>query len=232
MTMDNPIQEIYIKIRGLGLRGGMEFTSEVPPKNNLYKILVATILSQNTNDKNSIRAFRRLEEIIGITPSNILNANEMDVAEAIKIGGLHNIKASKIKMATKIIMQKFGGDLGKIINMDYEEARETLLKIPGIGQKTADIILMKAGHPAFPVDTHITRITKRLGLVNNKAGYEEISNVWRRALPPTIYINAHLDLIAFGRKICKSIRPRCQKCPLTEECKYYGEKYGEESKTK
>ncbi len=220
---------IYHKIKKMKLRGNMEFTSEIPPKDNYYKILIATILSQNTNDKNSIRAFKNLEEEIGIEPSKILNTDTERLAEVIRIGGLHKIKAKKIKLATKIIQENYGGDLSKIMDLPYEEARDILLKIPGIGDKTADILLLKMGYPSFPVDTHIKRITKRLGLVNQNARYMEISNVWKKSIPVNLYLDAHMELIAFGRKICKAKNPRCDICPLKSSCRYYGVKIGKES---
>jgi len=223
------VRDIYLRIKRLGLRNNMEFTSEVPNAKDYYRILIATILSQNTNDKNSIRAFKNLDRLVGVEPEKILKADPDRIADAIRIGGLHNTKARKIKEATKLIMEEFDGDLTQIINMDYREARKKLLSIPGIGDKTADILLLKAGHPAFPVDTHISRITKRLGLVKRGAGYKEISRVWREGLTPEQYLDAHLNLIAFGRKICKAVNPKCTECPINNACKYYGEKIGKEN---
>lgn len=223
------VRDIYLRIKSLGLRNNMEFTSEVPNAKDYYRILVATILSQNTNDRNSIRAFKNLDRLVGVEPEKILKADPDRIADAIRIGGLHNTKARKIKEATKLIMNLFDGDLTQIIDMDYQEARKKLLSIPGIGDKTADILLLKAGHPAFPVDTHISRITKRLGLVKKGAGYGEISRVWREALSPEEYLDAHLNLIAFGRKICRAVNPKCTECPINNVCKYYGEKIGKEN---
>ncbi len=232
MTTESNALHIYRTIKKMKLRKNMQFTSEVPSKKDYYKILIATILSQNTNDKNSISAFKRLDEKIGVEPNKILNAEINEIAEAIKIGGLYRVKAKKIKEATKEILTRLDGDLTKLANMEYEEARKLLLKISGIGDKTADILLLKMGHPAFPVDTHIKRITRRLGLVNRKAKYLEISEFWRKNLPSENYLDAHLELIAFGRKICKSINPRCNICPLRDTCHYYGEEYGKEGNIK
>lgn len=228
MTTNTNALHIYRTIKKMKLRKNMQFTSEVPSKKDYYKILIATILSQNTNDKNSINAFKRLEEKIGVEPHKILNADIDEIAEAIKTGGLYRVKAKNIKEATKEILTKLDGDLTKLAKMGYEEARDLLLRIPGIGDKTADILLLKLGHPAFPVDTHIKRITRRLGLVDRKAKYQEISEFWRKNLPSEKYLDAHLELIAFGRRICRSINPRCSICPLKYICRYYGEEYGKE----
>ncbi len=221
-------REVYRRLKNLDLRRGSRYTSKVvEPYKDLYKMLIATILSQNTNDKNSIKAYSNLEKDIGVDITNIDKASEEDIAKSISIAGLYNIKARKIKRLTKVIKEKFGGDLRNIIKMETNKARETLLELPGVGFKTADILLLFTGKEAFPVDTHITRITKRLGLVDEEAGYEEISSLWMKSLNPSDYKDAHLQLIAFGRKICIARKPRCRICPLNDICNFYQSgKYG------
>lgn len=187
-----------------------------------FKLLIATILSQNTNDKNSIRAYDRLEEKIGIYPHKLARADIKDIEGAIRIGGLYRQKARAIKEISRIILDNYEGDLNHILKKPIEDARRTLLSLPKIGYKTADVLLLfSAGKSVFPIDTHITRISKRLGIVNERARYEEIRLKWQEILKPEHYELIHLLLIKLGREICKPRKPSCEKCPIKEVCKYY-----------
>ncbi len=215
-------REVYNRLKRINLRRRTRYTSKiVKSSNDIYRMLIATILSQNTNDKNSIDAYRNLEKKIGVEIENINRAGEKDIAESILVAGLYNVKAKKIKEVTKILLERYGGDMEKLLEGGEGEARRRLLELPGVGYKTADIILLFTGRKAFPVDTHITRITRRLSLVSEKGSYEEISRVWMEALDPDDYEDAHLQLIAFGRKVCLARKPRCSDCPLNDLCEYY-----------
>ena len=223
---------IYRKLKKLSLRDRSRYVSLIAEEtHDPFKILISTILSQNTNDKNSICAYYNLDKEVGITIDNLLKASQKEIAELIKIGGLHNVKARKIKKVTEEIARRYDSKLDWIGNESFENAREKLLELPGIGRKTADILLLYFNKPAFPVDTHITRITKRVGLVDKNASYDEISSIWKNALEKEDYKDAHLQLIAFGREICKARNPKCVKCPIKEVCEYYSEKHGEDSKS-
>jgi|Deesub1362B_J571_1020462.scaffolds.fasta_scaffold00005_279 endonuclease-3 len=190
-----------------------------------FKLLIATILSQNTNDKNSIRAYMELEKNIGIEPRKLMDASLKDIIRAIKVGGLYRNKARAIKEISKIILEKYGGDISRILKLDLEKARNELLSLPNVGPKTADILLLFiAGHPVFPVDTHILRITRRIGLVE-RATYKEVSERWKELLPQSKYMEAHHLLIALGRKICQARKPVCSRCPINNLCDYYKELY-------
>lgn len=226
----NKAKETYQKLKKLSLREDNMYVSLIAEKTqDPFKLLISTILSQNTNDRNSIRAYHNLDNSIGVTIDSLLEASQKTIADLIRIGGLHNIKARKIKGIVEKIVENYKSDLNWIKKEKVDSARKKLLKLPGIGEKTADILLLYFNKPAFPVDTHITRITKRIGLVDRKASYNEISSVWKEALRKKDYKDAHLQLIAFGRKICKARNPRCRECPLKNICKFYSEKYGQNS---
>jgi endonuclease-3 len=202
----------------------MVFVSEEASKyGDPYKVLIATILSQNTNDKNSMRAFAQLDREIGVDIDSIMSASKEDIINAIRIGGIYNIKAHKIKEVSRTIMDRYDGDLYKIVESD--DPRSELLRLPGVGFKTADIMLLFFGIPSFPVDTHISRITKRLGFLGRGAGYEDIRGFWMEVLEKDEYRKAHLTLISFGRRICRAKNPLCNICTVKDSCRYYRE-YG------
>lgn len=200
-----------------------QFTALIALKSmDPFKLLIATILSQNTNDKNSIKAYNNLENEVGITPSKLMNAEYNKIVNAIRIGGLYKQKAKAIKEISKYLVEKFDGDIMKIISLPPKQARQILLSLPKIGYKTADVILLfSRNYPFFPVDTHITRISKRLGIVSGDAKYEDIRIKWQELLDPKDYMVTHLLLIEFGRKICKARNPMCDKCPIKKYCLYY-----------
>jgi len=211
-------REVYSRLRKLDLLKGVRFTSiEAGDGGDLFRILVATILSQNTNDKNSIEAYRRLDHTIGVDLDKLEKADIDIIIDAIKPAGLYVSKAKTIKSVIKLVKELDG--LENLKRYDYEKARKILTSIGGIGLKTADILLLHLNYPAFPVDTHIKRVTYRLGFTD-KYDYEEISNFWRKALDKNEYLDAHLRIISFGRKICKSKKPLCNLCPLRDICLY------------
>ncbi len=187
-------------------------------KDNPFAVLVGIILSQNTNDRNSIRAFLRLKKRLGrITPRSVLSISEDKLAEAIRIAGLHRQKARTIREAAKRII-KAGGEK-VLVEKPVWELREFLLSIPGVGKKTADVFLAfyrKA--PVFAVDTHAMRIAKRWGLVDAKAGYDEASRALLEYFGSEHVDEAHRLLIALGRQYCRARRPLCNSCPVGRYC--------------
>ncbi|RLG58851.1 endonuclease III [Candidatus Geothermarchaeota archaeon] len=217
-------REVYNRLKNIDILQGMRFTSlEAGKKGDLFEILIATILSQNTNDKNSIEAYKSLERRVGIEPYKIVETDLNLIIDAIKPAGLYNSKARTIINVARYIIQHLDGDLSNLKKLGFEEARKILLDIDGIGYKTADILLLHLNFPAFPVDTHIKRVSKRLGLVDADADYEDISMLWRKSLKHDEYLDAHIRLIAFGRKYCKARKPLCNICPLRDICKYVEE---------
>jgi endonuclease-3 len=193
--------------------------------NDVFKALVVTILTQNTNDKNALRAYENLVKIVGdITPQRLLEVGEEAIANAIRVAGMYRVRARKILELSKVVIERFGGDLSWIKDLPVDEARKLLLELPGVGEKTADVILVNLGKLAFPVDTHITRISLRLGIVKSR-NYGEIRSAWMRILKPdpSRYLDVHLRLIQFGREICRAREPRCNVCGFKDVCRYYNE---------
>ncbi len=185
--------------------------------------LVLTILSQNTSDLNSGRAFANLrqrypswEEVVAAPPDQ--------VAETIRAGGLGQIKAPRIQSALQRIREERGAfELEFLREMPLDEARAWLTGLEGVGAKTAAcVLLFGLGMPAFPVDTHVHRVTRRLGLAPAKASPEQVSAWFEASLPAELYYPYHLLVIQHGREICKAQRPRCEACPLSPHCAFFG----------
>jgi len=184
-----------------------------------FETLIWTILSQNTNDLNSSRAMQRLENRFEITPEALSRAPIDELIECIRPAGLYRVKAPRIKQVSSIILDQFGGDLDSVLKRGATEARSIMTELPGVGYKTADIVLaFVAGHPTIPVDTHVTRVSKRLGVVRKNARYEEIRLALERLVPANRRVGMHLSLIRFGREICKAPKPLCQKCLVNRTC--------------
>ena len=185
-------------------------------------LLVETILSQNTSDVNSIRAFGRLKSAYP-DYELLLKAPEDEISEHIRIGGLPDIKAHRIKGALLKIKKDAGSiDLGFLKGMDKDSARNYLLSIPGIGPKTAAVVLLFSfGIPFMPVDTHVNRVSRRLGLVPEDASIEKAERILEEITPPDKYLTLHLNLIRHGRLICKARDPKHDQCSLRPICDYY-----------
>lgn len=184
--------------------------------------LVVTILSQNTNDVNRDRAYRRLEKRFSDW-NDVRDAPTEDVLEAIRPAGLAPTKAPRIQEALKQCTRPDGSvSLEFLRDLPLEEARAWLLDIPGVGPKTAAIVLLFAlGRPAFPVDTHIHRVTRRLGILPQNTGREKAHEMLEEILPDRIYYTFHINLIAHGRDTCHARGPECGRCLLRDLCAYY-----------
>jgi endonuclease III len=184
-----------------------------------FEILIWTVLSQNTNDVNSGRAMERLKKQFDITPEVLSRAPINDLIEAIHSAGLYRVKAPRIKQISSIIMNQFEGDLDSVLNRSPVEARSILTEMPGVGYKTADVVLAFAkGYPTIPVDTHVARVSKRLGIARGNAKYEEIRLALERLVLPNRRVRMHLSLIRFGREICRAPTPLCPQCPVNRAC--------------
>ncbi|MEM3833477.1 MAG: endonuclease III [Thermoprotei archaeon] len=189
---------------------------------DVFKVLVITILTQNSTDKAAYRAYQKLADMINITPSDIVNLDIRKLKDAIREAGLYNTKANALKKLSKIVLEKYNGSLDFLLNIDLNEARKILTSLPKVGPKTADVVLLMLGkRSTIPIDTHINRVSKRLGLVSQKSGYEEIRLMLMKLYDPSEYLDVHLLLIQHGRKTCKAIRPRCSECPINILCDYY-----------
>jgi endonuclease-3 len=183
--------------------------------------LVSTILSQNTNDTNRDRAFEALK---GKYPSweAVRDANTEEVIAAIRVAGLANQKGPRIQQMLQAITVERGSlDLSFLSNLPVEEARAWLTKFKGVGPKTAAIVLcFSLNRPAFPVDTHIYRVTGRIGLRPEKMTVEQAHPYLESLFPPRIYYAAHLNIIRLGREVCSARKPNCPACPIRELCAY------------
>jgi endonuclease-3 len=154
----------------------------------------------------------------------VRDADPQEVIEAIRSAGLANQKGSRIQNVLRAITEERGAlDLEFLLELPAEEARTWLLKFKGVGPKTAAIVIQfSLGKPAFPVDTHIYRVTGRLGLRPHKMDAVKAHEHLAALLPPEAYYPAHLNLIRLGREICQARQPKCQVCPLNDQCAYYG----------
>jgi endonuclease-3 len=180
---------------------------------------VRIILSQNTSYKNEAMAYRRLEESMGVAPAILADSPVEAIAEAIRPAGMHNKRSKTLKSVSQAVLEKYGGDIEPVLDKPYHEAREELLDLPGVGQKTADVLLMfDAGKEVIPVDRHIFRITKRLQLVPENAGYEEVRRTLEAAALADRHVDVHVLLIRFGREVCQARNPKCSECFLLDIC--------------
>jgi endonuclease-3 len=181
--------------------------------------LIFTVLTQHTSDLNAGRAFeamrRRYPEW-----RDVLGAPVEALADAIKTGGLANQKAPRVQHILAEILRRHGQfDLTFLGAMPMDEARAWLRALPGVGPKTAAVVLaFSFGMPAMPVDTHILRVSKRLGLISKKTGAEDAHDILEAMLRPEDRFRAHVLLIAHGRRTCKALRPLCGQCALNDVC--------------
>ena len=201
----------------------LEFYGEPIWRNPLPAIdeLVSTILSQNTNDINRDRAFNALRAKFS-TWEQVRDAQANDVVEAIRPSGLANQKGPRIQQVLRSITEERRSlDLSFLKDMSIEEARNWLTKFNGVGPKTAAIVLcFSLDMPAFPVDTHVYRVTGRIGLRPEKMTVEQAHPHLESLFPPETYYAAHLNIIRLGREICQARRPRCEVCPIIKLCDY------------
>ena len=177
-----------------------------------FRILIATILSARTKDENTTKAADKLFKVYG-TPKKLANAKVKDVEKMIKSVGFYHVKSKRIINAAKIILTKYNGKVPA--NMDK------LVDIPGVGRKTANCVLVYAfEEPAIPVDTHVHRISNRLGLVETKTP-EETEMVLRKKIPKKYWLPINNTFVMYGQNICKPISPMCDVCQIKNSCKYY-----------
>lgn len=178
-----------------------------------FKTLVGAMLSHRTRDEVTDKAYTSLFSRFR-TPEDVLNAKQSEIARLIKPVGFYRQKAKRIKDVARILLERYGGKV--------PDSRDELVKLPGVGDKTADIVLsLSMGLPEIAVDTHVEKISKRLGIVSPKASYGEI----KRALEEITDVQDRRDvnrlLVQFGKDICTSPKPKCSLCPITDHCDYF-----------
>lgn len=194
------------------------------PHGDAIAELALTVLSQNTSDTNSGRAFARLLAAFpGWEPppwERILAADVLAIAGAIQVGGLARIKAPRLKKLLAQVKERAGGwDLSFLGEMPLEEAKAWLRSLSGVGPKTAACVLLFAlGRPALPVDTHVYRVSRRLGLLPADVGAEEAHQLLEETLRPQEVFPFHIYLVRHGRRLCRAQRPLCPQCPLRADC--------------
>lgn len=184
--------------------------------------LVSTILSQNTNDRNRDAAFNLLKQRFQNWEA-VRDADPQQVIEAIRTAGLANQKGPRIQAVLRQISAETGSlSLDFLKDWPAVKAHEWLMRFKGVGPKTAAIVLVfSLGMPAFPVDTHIYRVSGRIGLRPAKMSVEQAHLHLAKLFPPDEYGPAHLNLIRLGREVCHARRPECPRCPVSRWCDYY-----------
>jgi endonuclease-3 len=195
--------------------GEPERPGAIPPIDEL----VMTILSQHTSDQNTERAFASLRTAFPSWEA-VIDATDAEVANAIRSGGLANIKAPRIRKALADVRERAGGfDLSFLAHLAVDDARDWLTSLDGVGPKTAScVLLFSLNRPAMPVDTHVHRVALRLELIPVRTSAERAHQLLEAIVPDGESFAAHLLLIRHGRSTCHARRPRCRFCVLVQYC--------------
>ena len=195
--------------------GSREWQPDMDP----IDMLIGTILSQNTSDTNSGRAFASLKASFDSWEA-VASAPAEHIAQVIKSGGLSQIKAARIKQALEQIEKEQGRiSLDSLKSMNMAEAEDYLMRLPGVGHKTAScVLLFSLGKPSLPVDTHVFRVAKRLGLIDSRVSIEKAHSLLQEQTPPSKVYQFHVHMIEHGRRICHARQPRCNRCILRDAC--------------
>jgi endonuclease-3 len=177
-----------------------------------FKVLISCILSQRTKDEVTREASKRLLEVAS-TPEKILKLSEKEIEKLIYPVGFYKQKAKRIKKICKILIQKYGGKV--------PDSREELLKLPGVGFKTSDVVLSYGyGKPVIAIDTHVFHVSRRLGLTKS-SDPEKIREDLHKLIPEKHRLVVNLLFVEFGKEICRTINPKCEVCLVRKFCKYY-----------
>jgi len=201
------------------LKQTLDLPSWIKSRREPFETLVVTVISQNTSDRNTERAFETLSKRFEITPGALANASQDQIEAAIRVAGLYRSKAKTIKHAAITIIERWHGSLQPILQLPLEEARKVLMQFPGVGPKTTDVVLLfSAKQPTIPVDTHVNRVAKRLGFAPENGDYEAVRCNLQKLFDPADFLAVHLLFIAQGRKSCRALRPLCKHCPVRAFC--------------
>lgn len=177
-----------------------------------FKILIGTILSARTRDEVTTAVIKALFSRFK-NPEELSRANLSDIKKLIQRIGFYNVKASRLKEVSQLIIKKYNGEIPSNLN--------DLLTLPGVGRKTANCVLVYGfKKAAIPVDIHVHRISNRIGIVNTK-NPEETENVLQKSIDKKYWIRVNETFVTFGQNICLPIKPKCNVCQLTKMCKYY-----------
>jgi endonuclease-3 len=187
-----------------------------------FRVLVATVLSQNSTDRAAMRAYIELERRIGVVAERLARVDVRRIARAIRVAGLSDQKARTIKRLASLALKLDDPELRGLLARGPDAVRETLMAVKGIGPKTVDVLLTSTGAlDTVPVDTHVRRVSERLGLAEEGARYEEVRSALEETFPEGSRYEVHLLLIAHGRSVCRSRKPICDACVLSDLCNFY-----------
>jgi len=208
------------RVRAIHRRLERHFGELLPPRrSDPLEELILTVLSQHTSDVNAERAFASLRAAFP-TWEEVVRARPGAVADAIRSGGLANTKAPRIQAILREVRDREGRfDLESLRRMSDADATDFLSSMPGVGPKTAAVVLaFSLGRDAMPVDTHVHRVTTRLGWIPARTSEAKAHGVLAELVPAEIRVPVHVALIRLGREVCKAGRPRCEVCPVFELC--------------
>lgn len=178
-----------------------------------FQVLIACILSQRTREENTNKAAAQLFKKAK-TPKQILKLKNSELQKLIKPAGFYRQKTKTIKKLCKVLLEKYKGKV--------PDKREELIKLPGVGDKTAAVVLVHGfGQPTIPVDVHVEVVSKRLGLVPQSAKPKQVREILEKLIPQADQHIVNLGLVHFGREICRTRNPRCAICPLKKICSFY-----------
>lgn len=185
-----------------------------------FRILVVTVLTQNCTDVAALRAFRNLDRQVDVTVPRLAQANVRTIEKAIRIAGLHKQKARGLKRLAQVIAERYSGNIATALEGPYEDVRIALQELPRVGPKTADVLLGVLGRSTISVDTHVDRVSKRLGLAPKRGGYEKVRGTLMQLFRRKDLRFVPLYFMAHGRQTCRARRPLCPVCPVRELCPY------------
>jgi endonuclease-3 len=185
-----------------------------------FRVLVVTILSQSCTDVAAMKAYRMLEKRIGVTPRSIAQTGVKEISCSIRVAGLQRQKSKALRELARIVSQEYSGRISQILQRSTEEARDELQNLPKVGPKTADVLLSVWGKATISVDTHVERVSKRLGLTSSKANYAKIRSDLMQLFDVENYGKIPLLFMAHGRGYCRALRPLCPTCPVEKLCPY------------
>jgi endonuclease-3 len=188
--------------------------------NDLFRILVVTILSQNCTDVAALRAYYRLDKRVGVTVAQLRKARVRTIESAIRVAGLHKQKARALRQLSANLAEEYSGNFASMLDGPFNEVRDRLQELPNVGPKTADVLLSILGRPTISVDTHVDRVSKRLGLAPKKGGYEIVRASLMQAFLGEDYRVVPMYFMALGRQTCRARNPLCPKCPINKLCPY------------
>jgi endonuclease-3 len=187
-----------------------------------FKNLIITVLSQNTSEINCLRAYKGLSAKFKVKPEVLAKAKTENIKQAIRSGGLYNVKSKRIRELSQAVIEKFGGDLSSVLSLPKERARKKLMELPGIGKKTADVLLAQRHSYAevMVVDTHMDRIAKRIGLVKPDAKYDDVQKALQVFIPWEKGERTAGLFWLLAKYTCRAQNPKCYECPIIELCDY------------